>query len=53
LRRFNALEKKQVDYNSKIDEVMENIPELTRKEALSIFSYTDEVIYRDLNNYMR
>jgi hypothetical protein len=26
---------------------------LTRKEALSIFSYTDEVIYRDLNNYMR
>jgi hypothetical protein len=32
---------------------MKEIPELTREEALSIFSYTDEIIYRDLNNYMR
>lgn len=53
LRRFQALEKKQIDYNARIDEVMKEIPELTREEALSIFSYTDEIIYRDLNNYMR
>jgi len=36
-----------------IDEVIKQIPNLTREEALIIFSYTDEVIYRRLNAFLR
>ncbi len=53
LRRFEDLHKKWIDYNKMIDEVIKQIPNLTREEALIIFSYTDEVIYRRLNAFLR
>lgn len=53
LRRFEDLHKKWIDYNKMIDKAIEHTPSLTRKEALLIFSYTDEVIYRKLNAFMR
>ena len=53
LRRFKALENNKIYINDKIDKVIESIPKLTREEALLIFSYTDDVIFGDLNNYMR
>ncbi|MDD3145485.1 MAG: hypothetical protein PHV23_05230 [Candidatus Gracilibacteria bacterium] len=53
LRRFEALKANKIDINDRIDSVMKKIPELTREEALLIFSYTDEIIFRDLNSYMR
>jgi hypothetical protein len=36
-----------------IDEVIKQNSNLTREEALLIFSYTDEVIYRKLNAFLR
>jgi hypothetical protein len=36
-----------------IDEVIKSLPKLSREEALLIFSYTDETIYRKLNAFMR
>lgn len=53
LRRFEALEQKWVDYHKMIDEVIKSLPKLSREEALLIFSYTDETIYRKLNAFMR
>jgi len=53
LKRFKALENKWIDYNTLVDDVIKQIPDLTREEALLIFTYTDDVIFRDLNSYMR
>ncbi len=53
LKRFKALENNKIYINKKIDEVIKDIPQLTREEALLIFSYTDNTIFRDLNSYMR
>ncbi len=53
LKRFEALEKKWVDYHKMIDEAMKVAPTLTKEEALLIFSYTDQTIYRKLNAFMR
>lgn len=53
LRRFEVLNKKWVDYNKLVNEAIKDIPWLTKEEALLIFSYTDEIIYRKLNSYMR
>jgi len=53
LKRFDALQKKWIDYNTMVDDVMKQIPDLTRDEALLIFTYTDEILYRNLNWYMR
>ena len=53
LRRFEALEQKWVDYHKMIDEAIKSIPKLSKEEALLIFSYTDETIYRKLNAFMR
>lgn len=36
-----------------IEDVIKKIPNLTKEEALLIFSYTDNIIYRKLNAYMR
>jgi len=36
-----------------VDDVMKQIPDLTREEALLIFTYTDNTIYRNLNAFMR
>jgi len=53
LRRFEAFQNKWIYYNTMIDNVIEDIPNLTREEVLLIFSYTDEILYRNLNWYMR
>ncbi len=53
LKRFEALNNKWIDINWKIDEVIKNIPSLTREEALLIFSYTDKTIFEKLNGFMR
>lgn len=53
LKRFDALQKKWIDYNTMVDDVIKQIPDLTRDEALLIFTYTDEILYRNLNWYMR
>ena len=53
LKRFDALQKKWIDYNTMVDDVMKQIPDLTREEALLIFTYTDNTIYRNLNAFMR
>lgn len=53
LRRFNAFKNRWIDYESMINNVIKDIPELTRDEALLIFSYTDEILYRNMNSYMR
>ena len=53
LKRFDALQKKWIDYNAMVDDVIKQIPDLTREEALLIFTYTDEILYRNLNWYMR
>jgi hypothetical protein len=31
------------------DDVIKQISDLTREEALLIFTYTDEILYRNLN----
>jgi len=36
-----------------IDEAMKVASTLTKEEALLIFSYTDQTIYRKLNAFMR
>jgi hypothetical protein len=36
-----------------IDDAIKQVPNLTREEALLIFSYTDNTIYRRLNAFMR
>jgi len=36
-----------------IDEAIKVAPTLTKEEALLIFSYTDETLYRRLNSFMR
>lgn len=53
LRRFEALNKRWIDYNKMIDEAIKQIPNLTREEALLIFSYTDNTIFERLNSFMR
>ncbi len=53
LKRFEDLHKKWVDYNTMVDEAIKKIPHLTREEALLIFSYTDEIIYRRFNALLR
>lgn len=53
LRRFEDLHKKWIDYNRIIDEAIKQTPNLSREEALLIFSYTDNTIYRRLNDFMR
>lgn len=53
LRRFENLHKKWIDYNKMIEEAIKQTPGLTRKEALLIFSYTDNTIYKKLNAFMR
>lgn len=53
LKRFETLEKKWVDYHRMIDEAMKVASTLTKEEALLIFSYTDQTIYRKLNAFMR
>jgi hypothetical protein len=53
LKRFEDLNKKWVDYNTMVDEAIKKIPHLTREEALLIFSYTDEIIYRRFNALLR
>jgi len=53
LKRFKALENKWINYNSLVDDVIKQIHDLTREEALLIFTYTDNTIYRNLNAFMR
>ena len=53
LERYNALNKKWIDYDWMIDKVIETIPQLTREEALLIFTYTDNILYRKINSFMR
>ncbi|MDP2090780.1 MAG: hypothetical protein Q8K30_04240 [Candidatus Gracilibacteria bacterium] len=53
LRRFEDLHKKGINYDKMIDEVIKQNSNLTKEEALLIFSYTDEVIYRRLNAFLR
>jgi hypothetical protein len=36
-----------------IDEAIKQTPNLTKEEALLIFSYTDNTIYRSLNDFLR
>lgn len=53
LRRFEALEKKWIDFNKMIDDIIKEIPTLSKEEALLIFSYTDNTFYRRLNDFLR
>ena len=53
LRRFKALDIKWIDYNKMIDNAIKNIQNLTKEDALLIFSYTDNILYKNLNWYMR
>lgn len=53
LERYKALNKKWVDYDLMIDDVLEKIPNLTIDEALLIFTYTDNILYRKINRFMR
>ncbi len=53
LRRFQALQEKWIDYDTMIENAIDDITWLSKEEALTIFSYTDQVIYKNLNNYMR
>jgi hypothetical protein len=52
-KRFQDLADKWADYHKMIDEAIKIAPTLTKEEALLIFSYTDETLYRRLNSFMR
>lgn len=52
-KRFQDLADKWADYHKMIDEAIKVAPTLTKEEALLIFSYTDETLYRRLNSFMR
>ncbi len=53
LNRFEALKKKWIDINKMVDDAIRQVPNLTREEALLIFSYTDNTIFGKLNGFMR
>lgn len=53
LKRYKNFNKNWIDYNTMINEVLKDIPNLSQKEALLIFSYTDHFLYAKLNSFMR
>lgn len=53
LKRFEFFNKKWIDINKMVDEAVKQVPNLTREEALLIFSYTDYFLYWKLNAFMR
>ncbi|MGE4444509.1 MAG: hypothetical protein AB7E37_05970 [Candidatus Altimarinota bacterium] len=53
LKRFEFFSKKGIDINKMVDEAIRQVPNLTREEALLIFSYTDYFLYGKLNSFMR
>lgn len=54
ISRFERLrERNWIDLNTHIEAVMRDIPWLTRTEAYVIFSYTDNFLYRNLNELLR
>lgn len=53
LKRYEFFNRKWVDYNKMVDDVIKKIPNLAREEALLIFSYTDYFLYWKLNAFMR
>lgn len=58
LKRLQALDKKwpqfHEDYSNMLKNAMEKVaPDLTREEAMLIFSYTDKTIFQKLNTFMR
>jgi len=53
LKRFEFFSKKWIDISKMVDEALKQVPNLTREEALLIFSYTDYFLYWKLNAVMR
>ncbi len=53
LKRFEFFERKWIDVKSIVNDAVEKIPNLTQKDALLIFSYTDYFLYWKLNWFMR
>jgi hypothetical protein len=42
-----------IDYESMIEKTLSKHPDLTRSEAFLVFAYTDNFLYKQLNNKLR
>jgi hypothetical protein len=51
--RNDLMNKPNINYETMVKNALEKYPNLTPTEALLIFAYTDEFLYRPLNKALR